>query len=599
MSGSEQERLNDTTDGPEGLEGPAHHGSAGNGIAAEVAPDRGEVPGASPRGELSIRYFGQSDVGLIREHNEDNFLVANLEAEVRGLPEDGSAAVTKVGARGMLIAVCDGMGGAAAGEVASQMAVDTLFEVMQSGEAPADREDFARRLVYAVEEAGNRIFSAAKMDRSRRGMGTTATVAGLVDHVLFVGQVGDSRCYVLRNGELGQISKDQSLVNQLIEAGQLTEEEADAFEHSNIILQALGTTEQVSVDLTFLELRQGDRIMLCSDGLSGLVHAEMIREVMAETPDVIECCNRLIEMANAGGGHDNITCIVADFFGAGLSSSEGAPSVGYQRYPKQLGSAEDDAVFPPREPTMKTAPPKPGADVKRGVASGAATSEGGAASPASAFPWTLLAVVGVLLIVVGALAFLFAGREDPAPEPRPATPPSEAHAAPVADPVEVRVRTDVPGAHLFVDGDDLGPIDVGEDVMLEVVPGAYRFEARVGGDAEATVVLTVRPGVPVDVDLRLPAGAVEGDTSSPSAPAPQAPAPSAPAPSAAAPSPGVASPSPSAMSASTPSAAPQAPAPSAPPSSAAPQVPAPSAPAPSPAAPAPSAPTPSAAPQAP
>ena len=109
-------------------------------------------------------------------------------------------------------------------------------------------------------------------------MGTTATVAVLVDKVLFLAEVGDSRALPPARGQLKQVTKDQSLVNQLIEAGQLTEDEAEAFEHSNIILQALGTSETVQVDLTFVELRRGDRLMMCSDGLSGLVHAETLRE---------------------------------------------------------------------------------------------------------------------------------------------------------------------------------------------------------------------------------------------------------------------------------------------------------------------------------
>ena len=243
----------------------------------------------------------------------------------------GSAAAR--GARGLWVAVvrvagshfavCDGMGGAAAGEVASHMAVDTLFEQLARRFAPpTDRDDVrALALVTSVEEAGARIFLAAKKDRTRRGMGTTATVAGLIDKVLFIGQVGDSRCYLLRNGRLSLVTKDQSLVNQLIEAGQLTEDEAEAFEHSNIILQALGTTEQVAVDLTFVELRRGDRILLCSDGLSGLVHDEVIRQEMACVGPLLEqLADRLIDLANAAGGHDNITCIVADFDGSTRST---------------------------------------------------------------------------------------------------------------------------------------------------------------------------------------------------------------------------------------------------------------------------------------
>src|SRR6185369_17854355 len=125
-------------------------------------------------------------------------------------------------------------------------------------------------------------------DRSRRGMGTTVTAAALVDEILFFAQVGDSRGYVLRGDTLVQLTRDQSLVNQLIEAGQLTEEEAETFEHNNIILQALGTSDTVQVDLTFVDLRRGDTLLLCSDGLSGMVRFDEIREILASCGDPLE-----------------------------------------------------------------------------------------------------------------------------------------------------------------------------------------------------------------------------------------------------------------------------------------------------------------------
>src|SRR5262249_57223847 len=119
----------------------------------------------------------------------------------------------------------------------------------------------------------------------RRGMGTTSTIAALMDDHLFLGQVGDSRAYILRGDRLVQVTRDQSLVNQLIEAGQLTEEEAETFEHNNIILQALGTADTVQVDLTYVLLRKGDTLLLCSDGLSGMVRNDEIREVLRSTDE--------------------------------------------------------------------------------------------------------------------------------------------------------------------------------------------------------------------------------------------------------------------------------------------------------------------------
>ena len=496
----------------------AHAQSEDNGGAATVSGSG-----------IDFKYFGRTEVGLVREHNEDNFVILDLDgnapkmigAEPGEISEGGGAAERSEGEtqpppgvatgtidRGLVLGVCDGMGGAAAGEVASAMAVETIAELMSAGPRPSDRDAFAHRLVFAIEEAGSRIFSSAKMDRSRRGMGTTATVAGLVDNILFVGQVGDSRCYVMRDGDLGLITKDQSLVNQLIEAGQLTEEEAEAFEHSNIILQALGTTEEVTVDLTFFEVRRGDRIMLCSDGLSGLVHADMIKEVMAEEAELPACCARLIEMANAGGGHDNITCIVCDFSGEGLKPLEDATVPMYSQYP--LPPAEQYAEeLPVRESSMKTGTRKPGSDVKRDVydVTDDERDSGG-------FPWWLVAAV---FLVIAIVAVVFGMRDgmsegssdrtsDGTTDPTPEIPPFVPEPPPVEE-VAVTVRTDVDG-ELYVDNRFRQELQAGRDVTLELLPGAYRLEARVAGSTVADETVTVQDGEPLSVELNMPEGAV-------------------------------------------------------------------------------------------
>jgi protein phosphatase len=285
---------------------------------------------AAPRPEVRMRLFGRTDVGQIREHNEDNFLVADLTRRSRSLME--SDRDQSVGEWGSVAGVCDGMGGAAAGEIASQLAVDIIYERLLEGEPPKGHDDLARRLVRAVEDAGARIFNEARADRTRRGMGTTATIAALMDSRLFVAQVGDSRAYVLRGDRLVQVSRDQSLVNQLIEAGQLTEEEAETFEHNNIILQALGTAETVQVDLTYVDLAKNDRLLLCSDGLSGMVRADELREVLVTHSDPLEACRELTDRANRAGGHDNITVIVADFDGAGLPERLPGDDLVYKKY---------------------------------------------------------------------------------------------------------------------------------------------------------------------------------------------------------------------------------------------------------------------------
>src|SRR5262249_56654403 len=218
---------------------------------------------------IQIEVFGKTDVGLVREHNEDNFLVADVTAETRSSDVREPMQIP-LGAKGALLLVCDGMGGAAAGEVASQMAVDSIYDALSAAD-PQPRDGFARLLRRAVERANEKIFIQSRDNQSERGMGTTCTVAGLVDDTLVVGQVGDSRCYVLRDGKLAQVTKDQSLAWQLIEAGAMTADEAKAFEHANIILQALGVQERVEVVLSQVPLRRGDVALLCSDGLHGPV----------------------------------------------------------------------------------------------------------------------------------------------------------------------------------------------------------------------------------------------------------------------------------------------------------------------------------------
>ncbi|MGA7118981.1 MAG: Stp1/IreP family PP2C-type Ser/Thr phosphatase [Polyangiaceae bacterium] len=347
-------------------------------LADSAEPPSEAIASRSPpsQGEIRIKLFARTDVGQIREHNEDNFLVADLTRKTRGLLETNRAGV--VGRHGSLFAVCDGMGGAAAGEIASQLAVDILYERMTESlddSLPLSRDELARRLVRSIESAGLRIFQEAKLDRTRRGMGTTVTAAALVDDYLFFAQVGDSRAYVLRDGRLVQLTRDQSLVNQLIEAGQLTEEEAETFEHNNIILQALGTADTVQVDLTFCELRRGDTLLLCSDGLSGMVRFEDIREVLQSTPEPIDACRVLTDRANQAGGHDNITVIVVRFDGEGLKDARAdSETHKYRKY--ALPEAPADPLETPhrtlseaRSVRSQPSPPRVGSGAPQGLGS--------------------------------------------------------------------------------------------------------------------------------------------------------------------------------------------------------------------------------------
>ena len=266
--------------------------------------------------DISVEVFGKTDVGLVREHNEDNFLIADVTGGVR-TAEPRDPFTFKLGEKGAALLVCDGMGGAAAGEVASQMAVDSIYDALASAD-PQPRDGFARLLRRAVQHANERIFIQSRDNQSERGMGTTCTVASLVDDTLVVAQIGDSRCYILRDGKLAQVTKDQSLAWQLIEAGAMTPEEAKAFEHANIILQALGVQERVEVVLSQVSLRRGDITLLCSDGLHGPVADEEILAVLIGEPNLQKAGEALIQKALDRDGPDNITVVLGRFDGEGL-----------------------------------------------------------------------------------------------------------------------------------------------------------------------------------------------------------------------------------------------------------------------------------------
>lgn len=332
----------------------------GDTLSEEPAPEEPAAPAQPQR--VIVRIGGATDVGRIRDHNEDNFVLADLTREKRGGEEVGDS--IRVGERGLLLAVCDGMGGALAGEIASQMAIDVIHTIMQESSSPDDADEFAQTLVTAVQEAGARIFLAAKTNRNQHGMGTTSTVAGVFGSTLFVGQVGDSRAYIFRGGRLRQITKDQSLVSKLIEAGRLTEEQAESYEHAHIILQALGTADAVSVDLSFIDLRRGDALLLCSDGLSGLATHEQLQEALAEIDDPAECCQRMIDAANEAGGHDNITVVIARFDGDLPAASSDDEPVGYHAF--VLSESVESPIVGSASAALKVpALPPPGSDVKK------------------------------------------------------------------------------------------------------------------------------------------------------------------------------------------------------------------------------------------
>jgi serine/threonine protein phosphatase PrpC len=252
-------------------------------------------------------------VGLERSSNQDNALVATRPGAAYGAPFTGAA---DLGPSCVILAVCDGMGGAAGGEVASSEAVGVLraqLSLPYQGD-PAG-EDVAPRLVHALRVAARTIHAHARLEPALRGMGTTATVAVVADDRVVLGQVGDSRAYLYRAGALSQLTRDQSLAQLLIEQGKLTPEDVKNFVGSNVILQAVGTSEHVEVDIREEKLLAGDVLVLCSDGLSGPVAADDMRRILAEESDPAVACEALIRQALEAGGPDNATCIVAKVVG--------------------------------------------------------------------------------------------------------------------------------------------------------------------------------------------------------------------------------------------------------------------------------------------
>jgi protein phosphatase len=367
----------------------------------------------TPPGEVIVHVFGRTDVGRTREHNEDAFVVADLTTGNATLQPE--VRTHRAGPKGSLFMVADGMGGAAAGEIASDMAVKVVLGELQTSwiaDTAANQEAFVRAVKNATKAANEQINAYATGHPEYRGMGTTATIAGLLGDTLYLAQVGDSRAYVVRGGVVRQITKDQSLMQKLIEAGELTEEEAEQSERRNIILQALGPEPAIKVDLTHQQLRRGDTLVLCSDGLSGQVGKDDIARIVSEEPDLTNACKLLIDRANENGGPDNITVILARFEGDGLRPPGDTDEVGYRVYPLSdtgntpampMDRVDSNAITQPVEVPRARATPvaSSAARASKGRSSDAAP----VVSPERRSAGRLIAVALLALLVLGATYF--------------------------------------------------------------------------------------------------------------------------------------------------------------------------------------------------
>lgn len=306
-------------------------------------------------GPITARVVARTDIGRERELNEDNFLVVDLSTAERN-----PAQITELGLSGLALGVFDGMGGAAAGEVASQMAADTMGESLLKLACDLSSREFARALRTTIERTNEAIYSHGRSHAECKGMGTTCTLVGVRGTELFVGQVGDSRAYLFRSDQLFRITKDQSLLGHLIEIGQVVSEHSSNAPAANLILQALGSKKSVDVALSRLDVRRGDRLLLCSDGLCGLLSDDEMQKVLIAFSDADACAKRLVDLANEAGGSDNITVVLCDLGGKGLPFPRDSEVIAHRPYdPDSTGVFDARSVPAPAVnalPSMRDVP---------------------------------------------------------------------------------------------------------------------------------------------------------------------------------------------------------------------------------------------------
>lgn len=241
-----------------------------------------------------MKTFSMTDVGRRREMNQDYMFTS--ETAVGKLPN--------------LFIVADGMGGHKAGEYASRFTVDTMVDIIEN----ANAKEPVAAIGQAIKEANRLLLKEAKTDESKAGMGTTVVAAVLMDKTLYAANVGDSRLYVLNQDTITQITRDHSLVEEMVRLGEM--DKADAKDHpdKNIITRAVGVAPELEIDFFETEINDGDIILLCTDGLTNMIEDEDIRRIILSQRDIVERTEKLIETANQNGGRDNITVVLLEPF---------------------------------------------------------------------------------------------------------------------------------------------------------------------------------------------------------------------------------------------------------------------------------------------
>lgn len=245
---------------------------------------------------MKIKTYGISDVGKIRELNEDSFGIYNPGVEY-----------------GCFAVLADGMGGHNAGEVASSMAVDLIASELEKSAAERSRDVIVYNIVSAIDYANKKIFDLSVSDLSKSGMGSTLVAAYVNGEDVYFANIGDSRAYVIGEDNIKQVTVDHSLVQEMVDKGMITKEEAKHHPEKNLITRALGTEKFVEADIFEYSVKQGDIVLLCSDGLVEYIDEKDIRDIVRNAGNIEEAAKKLVSAANDGGGHDNITVVILEF----------------------------------------------------------------------------------------------------------------------------------------------------------------------------------------------------------------------------------------------------------------------------------------------
>jgi len=245
-----------------------------------------------------MKFCVKTDIGQKREQNEDNY---SIIADKPGIP--------------VSFIIADGMGGHNAGEIASKLAVDFVSDYITSNPDEFTNEsDIFDKISALLNKANLFIIENAKKNKNNSGMGTTLIVAVLLNKKLFIGHVGDSRAYLIRDEKLTQITTDHSYIEELLKSGSITKEEAENHPQKNIITRALGSFEPIEADTYLVELQNKDSFLFCTDGLTNMLNDQEIEKITVDSNDSEEVCNKLIEASIANGGEDNITVIIIKEF---------------------------------------------------------------------------------------------------------------------------------------------------------------------------------------------------------------------------------------------------------------------------------------------